>query len=150
MYKNCFNQIKNILWSITALILMFWFLPVDTALAASQLSNEKIVRLEEKISKGYSNKFCNAIGMGVSKEGALQLSINENSSPSFNPSLWFDLVRKGEKEFEYINNRRVAELASNQIFNICGEAIMINNKEEKISFKEKLLEAIETQKAQKD
>ena len=50
--------------------------------------NERsIAQISNKIAKNYSKKFCNAIGIGLSKESALKLAIRENQDLKFNPTL---------------------------------------------------------------
>ena len=75
---------RGIIHPLLIIILIFSISIKET----EALSPEKgIKNLEEKIAKGYTAKFCNAIGMGMSKESSLRLAINENSSPIFNSSL---------------------------------------------------------------
>ena len=112
--------------------------------AAKELNASEIAKLEERVSKGYSNKFCNAVGMGVSQDGALKLSIVENSNPSFNPSLWIDLARSGKEKFKVLSDERIADLSSKQIIERCGVAIGIYAQSDidifKEYFKKELLE----------
>ena len=87
------------------------------------LQNQDIKKLEYKVAKGYSNKFCNAIAMGVSKDGALKLSIAENAKPEFNTSLWFDLAFSKKKDINKINNTDLATTIAEDIVDKCGRAI---------------------------
>ena len=45
--------------------------------------------------------------MGVSKEGALRMAIQENSDPSFNPAFWLDIARGGDDQFKNIIKKRL-------------------------------------------
>ena len=54
---------------------------------------------------------------------ALKMSVNENSNPSFNPSLWLDLLLSGKEKFEEVNETRIAEMASDQAIRLCGETM---------------------------
>ncbi len=103
--------------------------------SAKELTAEGKATLEETISKGYSSKFCNAIGMGVSKKGAIKLSIVENSKPSFNPSLWLDLAFSGEEKFKELDQDRIVELAADKVIDQCGGAIGINDSNDIETFK---------------
>ncbi len=40
---------------------------------------QKISRLESKVSKKFSKTFCNSTGFGISSEGALKFSIGETT-----------------------------------------------------------------------
>ncbi len=50
------------------------FLKIEMA-TASENQNSGLI---EKISSDYTNKFCNSIGFGLSKESAMNFSISEN------------------------------------------------------------------------
>ena len=88
---------------MTILLIISFFVDISFAANNTNAKNERTTKLEEQVSKGYSSKFCNAIGMGVSPQGAMKLSINENSKPSFNPSLWYELVVSGEENIRELN-----------------------------------------------
>ena len=45
---------------------------------AKSLDNNELLIFQDKLVNLYSKKFCNAIGIGVSIEGATRLAINEN------------------------------------------------------------------------
>ena len=99
------------------------FLVPNTLLAAELSQNTLTPEIQYKVAKGYSSKFCNAIGMGVSKESAIKLSIKENTKAVFNPSLWFDLALRGEDEINEINKESLAFTISENIINDCGSVI---------------------------
>ena len=42
----------------------------------------------KKVSKSYTNKFCNAIGFGLSKESAMNFSFEENKKVSTQASMF--------------------------------------------------------------
>ena len=77
-------------------------------------------KLEMNIAKGYSRKFCNAIGMGMSKESSLRLAIEENSSPIFNSSLWLELAMSGEKNINDIDKNKIISNVSREVIDNCG------------------------------
>ncbi len=70
---------KSILKGISLLfVITSIFLAVSLplrALATEGVGLEKINELQNKVAKAYSAKFCNGIGMGISKEGATRLTI---------------------------------------------------------------------------
>ncbi len=99
------------------------------AIASNLNNNSNLNSLQEKVAKGYSDKFCNGIGMGISKEGAMRLTINENRESKFNPSLWFELISSGKENLEKIDEDRLAEVISRQIVNECGPAIGLSGQE---------------------
>ena len=64
---------KRITFSVYSSIFLFslTFIYFDTPSAeASVIKNDKLI---ERISKDYTNKFCNSIAFGLSKESAMNL-----------------------------------------------------------------------------
>ncbi len=106
------------------------------AIAIDTISTDKLTNLQEKVAKGYSSKFCNGIGMGISKEGATRLTINENSKSKFNPSLWFELASSGEKNLDQIDQDQLAEIISMQIIEDCGYALNLSGQKGVEQFKD--------------
>ncbi len=118
------------------IINFFLLIALPSQLIASEPSDTiKLYALQEKIAKSYSNKFCNAIGIGISKEGATRLTINENKESKFNPSLWFELASSGKTNIELIDQDELAELISNRIIKDCGLAIGLSGQKGVESFK---------------
>ena len=97
-----------------------------TAFAEVSTSFKNKQSLQEKVSKGYANKFCNAIGIGVSIEGAAKLSISENINPKFNPSLWVELAKSGEKNLDSLDQTNIVHLISENVVRDCGYPIDLN------------------------
>ena len=108
-------------------------MPIST-LASISADNDEIFLLEEKVAKSYSGKFCNAIGIGLSKESAIKLAIGENRSPKYNPSLWIELAFSGEKKLDQIDNKRLAGRVSENIVNSCGSAIGLSGQKDTSDF----------------
>ena len=106
------------------------------AVAEKLISLDKINKLQEKVANSYSSKFCNAIGMGISKEGSTRLTITENKESKFNPALWFELATSGENNLDKIDQGRVLELTSEKIIRDCGAAIGLSGKEGIDAFKD--------------
>ncbi|WP_320674544.1 hypothetical protein [Prochlorococcus sp. MIT 1341] len=146
MSNKLLKQLKSIGLGLFISYLIASAIYTPPVQAAKSLELEDKANLEETVSKGYSNKFCNAIGMGVSKEGALKLAITENSKPSFNPSLWLDLAFSGNEKFNSLDQDRIIELASDQVINRCGIAINITNESERIDFKDEFRKQAKTNK----
>ena len=86
-------------------------------------------KLIEKVAKGYSSKFCNAIGIGISKEGAMRLAISENKKAKFNPSLWRELLVSGDKNLVAIDPDEIYTSVSSEIIYNCGNAIGLSGYE---------------------
>ncbi len=108
-------------------------------LASEVQAPDKLSVLKQKVAKGYSNKFCNSIGIGISKEGATRLTINENLESKFNPSLWFELASSGKKNLEKIDPDELADQISERIINDCGYAIGLNGRKGIDEFKDYFL-----------
>lgn len=112
---------------IIAGIFYLALLPIKTT--ALEVKNQEIIGLEEKIAKGYSSKFCNAIGIGLSTEAATRLTINENKNPKFNPSLWLELTLSGEKNLSKVDQNLIPEIVSSYIIRDCGYPIGLSGEE---------------------
>jgi len=69
----------------------------------------------KKVSKDYTKKFCNSIAFGLSKESAMNFSIEENKKA-------FE-KRKG---FQNINKELLAEEISSLIIETCGYPINLS------------------------
>ncbi len=106
---------------------LFAFILVFPPLVNAEIQDAhiKIENLQKKVAKGYSSKFCNAIAMGFSKDSAARLSIEENSNPKYNPSLWMELMRSGNKDLSKIDQQEISEKIGVSISNNCGQAIGI-------------------------
>ncbi|WP_225866551.1 hypothetical protein [Prochlorococcus sp. MIT 0801] len=66
----------------------------------------------KKVSKSYTKKFCNAIGFGLSKESAMNFSLEENKQ-----------VFKKKKEINNINKELLAEEIAISVVEKCGYPI---------------------------
>ena len=112
------------LFIVLTMVCIFILIDHPRQVIASETNNSKsIINLQEKIAKGYSSKFCNSIGIGLSKEGATRLSIIENQKSRFNPSLWTELLSSGDNNLKQINEDELAEVISKRILYDCGNAI---------------------------
>ena len=80
--------------------------------------------LIKKVSKGYTKKFCNAIGFGLSKESAMNFSIEENKQ-----------VFKKRKGINSINKELLAEEIANSVVERCGYPINLSGTKDIEEFK---------------
>ncbi len=79
----------------------------------------------KKVSKSYTNKFCNAIGFGLSKESAMDFSLEENKQ-----------VFKKRKELDSIDKELLAEEIAISVIEKCGYPINLSGEKGIIEFKE--------------
>ncbi|WP_320667967.1 hypothetical protein [Prochlorococcus sp. MIT 1307] len=107
----------------------------EHVLASESIDIEKINSLQSKVAKGYSSKFCNGIGIGISQEGATRLTISENKESKFNPSLWFELAASGTSNLQKIDKNELAEKISINVIKDCGYAIGLSGQAGIDSFK---------------
>ena len=80
--------------------------------------------LMKKVSKDYTKKFCNAIGFGLSKESAMNFSIEENKQV-FNK-------RKGIND---LNKELLAEEIAISVIEQCGYPINLSGEKGILEFK---------------
>ncbi len=78
----------------------------------------------KKVSKDYTNKFCNAIGFGLSKDSAMNFSIEENKQ-----------VFKKREEINYVNKELLAEEIAISVIEKCGYPINLYGEEGILEFK---------------
>ncbi len=137
--NNIFFLCLGLIVTCMSFVFTIFFVPDRLeAIENSTISNLPI--LQKKVAKGYSKKFCNAIGFGLSKESALKLAIKENEDPKFNLSLWKEIAVSGEKNIEEINGLLLADIVSSQIANDCGYPIGLSNEKEIDEFKQYFIE----------
>ena len=80
--------------------------------------------LIKKVSQSYTNKFCNSIGFGLSKESAMTFSLKENNQ-----------VFKKRKGFKNINKAMLAEEISIAVVEKCGYPINLSGEKGILEFK---------------
>ncbi len=88
----------------------------DKAMSASLEANSS--GFIKKVSRSYTNKFCNSIGFGLSKESAMKFSLQENNQ-----------VFKKRKEMKYINKDLLAEEIAISVVEKCGYPIELSGEE---------------------
>ena len=80
--------------------------------------------LIKKVTKSYTNKFCNSIGFGLSKESAMNFSLKENNQ-----------VFKKKKEFTNIQKELLAEEIAIAVVEKCGYPINLSGERGILEFK---------------
>ena len=80
--------------------------------------------LLKKVSKSYTNKFCNSVGFGLSKESARNFSLKENNQ-----------VFKKRKEYDNINKELLAEEIALEVVEKCGYPINLSGQKGVEEFK---------------
>ena len=106
------SALKKIISKLFAFVFFIYstlFIFHTEKLYASETAESK---LTQKISKSYTNKFCNAIGFGLSKESAMNFSLKETIQ-EFNK----------RKEFNDINKDLLSETISTAVIEKCGYPI---------------------------
>ena len=80
--------------------------------------------LIKKVSEGYTKKFCNSIGFGLSKESAMNFSLEENNQ-----------VFNKRKEFRTINKEILANKIATAVVDKCGYPINLLGERGVLEFK---------------
>lgn len=127
---------KKILLNLILFSFLLLLAIPQRTIASDSINPNKLNKLQERIAKGYSDKFCNGIGIGISKDGAARLAISENKESKFNPLLWFELASSGEENIEKIDQDELSYMISNKVINSCGSAIGLTGQKGVESFQE--------------
>ena len=112
------RKLKKIISSLLLFILIAWttlFANETEELYALEIDSDIFIK---KVSKSYTNKFCNAIGFGLSKESAMNFSFEENRQ-----------VFKGKKEINNIDKELLAEEIAISVVDKCGYPINLSGEE---------------------
>ncbi len=130
------NIIRIIINSFASILLIVLIIGLPyKSFAGETYNTNEIKNIEQKIAKGYSSKFCNAIGMGLSKESSMRLAINENTSSRFNPSLWIDLALGKENNINQVSEDELDNTIITNIVDTCGYPLGLSNDEDIKQFK---------------
>ena len=106
-------MIKNILNFLLSFLLSFLLLIFDTPAYPIDISTNVIQNYTLKISKKFSNTYCNTIKFGISKEGSLRFSIGETNKEFSNNDLNKFI------DYELLNKNILLSLENNcQIFDL--------------------------------
>ncbi len=106
--KKIFYSIFGFLFFICTTLTVF-----NTEVAqATEIDTSTLIK---KVSNSYTKKFCNAIGFGLSKESAMNFSIEENKQ-----------VFKNKKGINEINKELLAEEIATLVIEKCGYPINLS------------------------
>ncbi len=112
------KYISKLFRAIFSFQLLFCFIFVfcePKHLDALVVQNEKLI---EKISRDYTNKFCNSIAFGLSKESAMNFAYKENN-----------LIFKNRKGIDQINKDLIANKIAINVVEDCGYIIGLKGEE---------------------
>ena len=119
------DKLKKINLRLSAIIfIMFSILIIFNAEEIYALESVNSV-LIKKVSKSYTQKFCNSIGFGLSKESAMNFSLKENNQ-----------VFKKRKEFNNLNKELLAEEIAIAVVEKCGYPINLSGENGILEFKD--------------
>ena len=124
MFKHKKKYILEI-FSVS-LLLIFVFGPFNSQVLAE--SGDLSQKLVERIAKDYTNKFCNSIAFGLSKESAMAFSNKENN-----------LIFKKKKGIDSIDKKLLARKISTLVVETCGYPISLKGEEGINEFEEKYI-----------
>ena len=126
MYLKFLQKIKSYL----LLILLLWnviiLVPLN-AYADNSTNNKLSSKTIEKLAANYSKKFCNGLAFGLSKESALEFTVNENKQ-------LLNKKYKGSK----LSDELLSYEISSKIVNDCGYPIGLSGEQGVLEF-QKLL-----------
>ena len=121
MIKKEFKKIIKFIFALSFLICSTLIIFHTEKLYASESVESVLIN---KVSKSYTQKFCNSIGFGLSKESAMNFSLKENNQ-----------VFKKRKGFNYINKELLAEEIAISVVNKCGYPIDLSGEKGILEFK---------------
>ncbi len=73
------NHCRSSILKIISLLLILILYPSTSLALTSNVSETKIISIQNKVSKNVSKKFCNSIGFGLSKESAIKFAVIESN-----------------------------------------------------------------------
>ena len=119
--KEKLNKIAFSLIMLTFFIFSTSIIFDTERLYASENADSVLIK---KVSESYTKKFCNSIGFGLSKESAMNFSLNENNK-----------VFNKRKEFNSINKELLADKIAIAVIEKCGYPINLSGEKGIIEFK---------------
>ena len=103
------NLFESLILTFPNLIIVFSliFVPLNVKdVNAIPISDDKLI---DRISKDYTNKFCNSIAFGLSRESSMKFSNKENN-----------LIFKKKKNFHSLNKDLIANKIAISVVEDCG------------------------------
>ena len=119
--KDIFKKITLRLFAFTFIICSTLIIVHTEVLYASENVDSILIK---KVTKSYTNKFCNSIGFGLSKESAMNFSLKENNQ-----------VFKRKKGFNNIKKELIAEEIAIAVIEKCGYPINLSGEKGILEFK---------------
>tara|TARA_B100001250_G_C19408040_1_gene617782 strand:- start:252 stop:656 length:405 start_codon:yes stop_codon:yes gene_type:complete len=119
--KEKFKKIIRFLFAFNFLICSTLIIFHPEELYASESVESVLIK---KVSKSYTNKFCNSIGFGLSKESAMNFSLKENNQ-----------VFNKRKDYNNINKELLAEKIAISVIEKCGYPINLSGEKGILEFK---------------
>ena len=119
--KDNFKKITLVLLTFIFIIFSSLFIVPTEELYASESVDSILIK---KVSQSYTNKFCNSIGFGLSKESSMKFSLKENNQ-----------VFNKRKEFNNINKELLAEEIAISVVEKCGYPINLSGEKGILEFK---------------
>ena len=93
-------------------------------LELNALTTKQNDQLVTRISKDFSNKFCNGVGFGLSQESAMSFAIKENMA-----------IFSKKKGIENIDNKVLVEKVISSVIDKCGYSLNLSSEEWGLIFK---------------
>tara|TARA_Y100001968_G_C19005248_1_gene547863 strand:+ start:251 stop:628 length:378 start_codon:yes stop_codon:yes gene_type:complete len=109
------KKIEITFYSFTFTLLIALSLFLTHSVSASPVNNNKLL---ERISKDYTNKFCNSLAFGLSKDSAMTFSKKEN-----------DLIFKTKKGRDDLNEELIANNIAISVVENCGYLVNLSGEE---------------------
>lgn len=103
--RKILKQIKFVLYPFIFIAIIINFL-ITAPVEAGLVQNDKLI---ERISKDYTNKFCNSIAFGLSKESAMSFANKENN-----------MIFKKKKGIDKINKDSISNSIAASVVENCG------------------------------
>ena len=118
------GKLKTIIFGLFSFVFILsttlFFFQVEV-LYALESNNSFFIK---KVSKSYTKKFCNAIGFGLSKESAMNFSLEENKQ-----------AFKNKKEVNNVDKELLAEEIAISVVEQCGYPINLSGEKGILEFK---------------
>ena len=102
-------SLRKVAFFVSTLSVAFFFiLPFfcTEVAEASSIQNDKLIK---RISKDYTNKFCNSVAFGLSKQSAMEFSMKENN-----------LIFKNKKGIDNLDKSLIANKIAISVVEDCG------------------------------
>ena len=119
--REKFKKIINLLFTFSFFIFSILLIFNTEEIYASESVESVLIK---KVSKSYTNKFCNSIGFGLSKESAMIFSLKENNQ-----------VFNKRKDYKNINKEILAQKIATEVVEKCGYPINLSGEKGILEFK---------------